>query len=403
MTEEITDEEFYTWKTSASEEGLISDAAFSYYVQDSKYLYAVFVDGTPVTAPVFTFRTWLTDEDIDTPLAEFDKSKSVLEEYDEDLLQELARQIAFSAGEDPDNAQMQDYLWNSPVYAVTKVDRDNMEFSLTVSDYFTTRQSAFELEEELAQGLFKTGITPDTKFIDIRQSLNEFTPEYRNKYAENFNQVMNFEAGPSMAGGAALTFFNTEDGYVFPVAKRSKDVAEARGWMSPVPSGVFQPYRKNLDEIEAPSLREHLLKEFSEYFFNTDPRDSIPTHLDGMAELESLLESGDAEIRYTSSGIDCKNTHVQFNGVLTIDDESYFHEYIENADLDSWEYESIEFVSIDDGDRIKELLHKSNMNPYDIVCLSEGLQWIERYRNQTLPIDLRPSSSHRHSQSESKQ
>lgn len=400
MTDNPIDTDFYNWRNTAVNSGLINDAAFSYYVQDSKYLYAVFVDGTPVTAPVFTFRTWITDEEIDAPIAEFNRDKENMEDYDDEILDQLARQIAFDNGDDPTNASITDYLWNAPVYAVTQIDRDKMEFTFTVSDYFTTRENGFKLEDELSRGLYSTGVSPETEFIDIRQSLNEFTPEYRNQYAETFHEVLEFKSGPSMAGGTALTLFNTDDGYVFPVAKRSTELSEARGWWSPVPSGVFQPYiSAESDEIPDPSLRTHILKEFSEYFFDVDPRDELPEEKQEIVELCELLETGDAALRYTAAGIDCKNTHVQLNGVLSIDDPSYYHTHIEDAELDSWEYDTIEFVSVSDKDRIKELLHKSNMNPYDIVCLSEGLQWIENNRNVDLPIDIRPSSSHRHSQS----
>lgn len=396
------DRDYYRWKKEATSHGLINNAAFSYYIQDSKYLYSVFIDGTPVTAPVFTFRRWLKDSQVDEPLGEFNIENRIEEQYDESRVEEMARQIAFECEDvsDLEDIDITRYLWNAPVYAVTNVERDSMKFDITVSDYFTTRDTSFILEEEMSKGLYENKVEPDSDFIDLRESLNRFTPDYRNQYAETFDEVMNFKQGYGLAGGTAMTFFKVaEDEYVFPIIKLSSEVSSYRGWLTPAVTGVFQPYRVKPEEAPEPSLRTHYLKELSEVFFDADPRDSIEnTDEKAYAVLEDILSSDEGEIRHTSVGIDCKTTDVRFNGVICVDDQSYFEEYLENKDYESWEYEKLEFISTKNEEKMKEMFHRSKMTPYNIVCLSEGLRWLENNRKIDLPFELRESSSHRHSQ-----
>lgn len=395
------DTDYYEWKQKATSSGLINNAAFSYYIQDSKYLYSVFIDKTPVTAPVFTFRRWLKDSEVNEPLGEFNIEDRVEDKYADSAIEELARQIAFEDGiEDLKNIDISKYLWNAPVYAITNVDRDEMKFDITISDYFSTRNTGFTLEEELAKGLYRNKVEPDTEFIELRDSINKFTPEYRNKFAETFDDVMNFGQGYGMAGGSAMVFFKvSEDEYVFPIIRNSTEVSKYQGWLTPAVTGVFQPYRVKPENAPEPSLRTHYLKEFSEIFFDIDPRDSIENvqDIEEYNKLEEILTTEDGVMRHTSVGIDCKTTNVQFNGVMTIDDIDYFKEYIKPLEFDSWEYEHLEFVSTKDEDRMKELFHRSKMTPYNIVCLSEGLRWLENNRSISLPFELRESSSHRHS------
>jgi len=396
------DTDYYAWKQKATSSGLLNNAAFSYYIQDSKYLYSIFIDGIPVTAPVFTFRRWLKDSDVNEPIGEFEIEKRVEEKYADSTIEELARQTAFVDGiEDLDDIDVSKYLWNAPVYAVTNVDRDNMKFDITISDYFSTRNTGFTLEEELAKGLYENDVEPDTEFIELRDSINKFTPDYRTEFAETFDDVMKFKQGYGMAGGSAMTFFKiSDDEYVFPIIQNSTEVSEYQGWLTPAVTGVFQPYRVNSENAPEPSLRTHYLKELSEVFFDVDPRDSIDniTDIEAYNKLEKILTTDDGVMRHTSVGIDCKTTNVQFNGVITIDDPTYFEEYIKPLSFDSWEYENFEFVSTKDEERMKELFHRSKMTPYNIVCLSEGLRWLEKNRSIELPFDLRESSSHRHSQ-----
>lgn len=376
--------EYYEWRDEAEQKGLIHKAALHYYIDDSKQLYAVYIDGRPVPVPIFTYRDWIDVQDIEYPINSFDSTK--ISDYDLDNLESLAKIMGYR--NDDDDPEIDDYMWNGDVFGVTNCTRQGINFDFVESDYYTVREHGARLEEELYRGLYEADFDPDASVLDIAYQLNETQTPYRDKVATDFETVLEFKNQPRMAGGNAVTIFNTGDTYKIPVIKRSSDVSESAGWWSPVPCGVFQPYDEEYDD---PSLRDHLFKEYSEYFFDVEPEEPIPEDLDGVTELEDMIEndSDSSSLVFTSAGIDCKNTNVQFYGALVVDDPEYFEEYIEGQEADNWEVEEYRLVDVKDGDKIKSLMKPvRSTNPYNVMGLAESLFYLKEEYGAVIGVDL---------------
>lgn len=383
--------DYLEWRKRAEENGLLHKATQLYYIADSKQLYSISVDGKIQTVPIFTYREWIKSGNINLPLEDFDES-GVYSDYNESVLQNLAESIAYNAGQDPESASVDDYMWNDPVYGITDGERRKLGFDVAASDYYTVRTHSTKLEEELFRSFYDLGVDPDIPMLDIQPRLSELSTPYRDKYAHTLDLMLDFkENTPRMAGGNAVVFFKTEDSYKFPIVRRSNTVAESRDWISFVPSGVFQPYLENEgDKIPDPDLQNHILKEYAEHFLDVDSKSPLPEtpEIDRLKQLLSD-ESSDSELVHTATGIDCKNTNMQFFGAMVVNDESYYEEYKEKLDnSESWMADNYSFVDVSNTEKIKSLLSPSITNPYNVLGLSEGLQYLKKEHDAVVGCDI---------------
>jgi len=380
------DQDFYEWRQEAQKNGLLHDATLAYYLSDSKHLYTIVVDGDLETAPIFTYRKWLAaDADFDKPI-EGVSEEPIREEFDDGVIREMVEAIAYN--DDSLDGDIEDYVWNGPVYAAINATTDTMNFRLVESDYFTVKNSAVKLKNELYKSLYERGVEPDAPYLDVVDHINEIDTPLRDKYYRTFEQVLQFRDGPRLAGSSAVTVFNTGDDYVIPIATRSSKVSESAGWKNPLPAGVLQPPEgegKELSTVKSENLtvlQEHILDEFRGAFLDDSSAER------GLMELHRMIENEDAHMMYTSAGIDCKQTYVQFYGMIMIDDPEYYQKYIEGEDLGGWESESVEMVSVSDEEKIKELLDRHVMNPYNLLGFSEALFTLRDVFDVELPIEL---------------
>lgn len=385
---QITDDErdYYEWRTEAQQNGLLHDAALAYYISDSKHLYTIAIDGELETAPIFTYRKWLApNENLDFPVESIE-GDAVTEEYDTDAIREMTRSIA-AAGESWEG-NSDDYIWNGPVYGAISATTDSIGFRLVESDYYSVKSSASKLKDELYRSLYERGLEADAPYLDVVDHINEIDTPLRDKYYQKFEDVLEFHDGPRLAGCSAVTVFNTGDDYVIPIATRSSKVSESAGWKNPVPAGVLQPPRGESEELaevdseDISVLTEHILDEFCGTLLNEENQN------DGMTDLKALLDTDDATLGYTASGIDCKQTYIQFYGILFIDDPEYYQTYIDGQELGGWETESVELVSVSDSEALKNLLSRKVMNPYNLLGLSEALFVLRDSFDIDLPFDL---------------
>lgn len=380
------DKDFYEWRQEAQKNGLLHDATLAYYLSDSKHLYTIVIDGELETAPIFTYRKWLAaDSDFDKPI-EGVSADSIKNEYEDDVIQQMVEAIAYN--DDSTDGNVGDYVWNGPVYSAINATTDTMNFRLVESDYFTVKNSAVQLKNELYRSLYERGVDADAPYLDVVDHINEIETPLRDKYYRTFEDVLQFRDGPRLAGSSAVTVFNTGDDYVIPIATRSAKVSESAGWKNPIPAGVLQPPEgegeelSKVDSEDITVLQEHILDEFRGSFLDDDSAER------GMMELHRMLEEDDAHMMYTSAGIDCKQTYVQFYGMLMVDDPAYYEKYIEGEELGGWETESVELVSVSDGEKLKQLLDRHVMNPYNLLGFAEALFTLRDVFDVELPIDL---------------
>lgn len=386
---QITDEDerdYYKWRAEAQRNGLLHDAALAYYISDSKHLYTIAIDGELETAPIFTYRRWLApNNNLDFPIESIE-SDPITDNYNEDAIREMTRSIA--AADDSWEGESDEYIWNGPVYGAVSATTDSIGFRLVESDYYTVKSAAASLKDELYRSLYERGLEPDAPYLDVVDHINEIDTPLRDKYYQKFEDVLEFRDGPRLAGCSAVTVFNTGDDYVIPIATRSSKVSESAGWKNPLPAGVLQPPRgeskdlANIDSEDISVLKEHILDEFRGSLLNEE------TQEDGINELKQLLDTDDATLGYTASGIDCKQTYMQFYGIIFIDDPEYYNTYIKDQELGGWETESVELVSVSDGDTLKNLLSRKVMNPYNLLGLSEALFVLRDSFDIDLPFDL---------------
>lgn len=390
MTEDFSYEisederEYYEWRNEAQRNGLLHDATLAYYLSDSKHLYTIVVDGELETAPIFTYRKWLQPlQPIDRPIAAV-QDESIESEYDEEALLPMVKSMAVANGKDSGTAN--DFVWNGPVFAAINARTESPSYTLVESDYYTVKTSSEQLKEELYRSLYDRGVDADAQYLDIVDHINEIDTPLRDKYYQNFEDVLQFRDGPRLVGGSAVTVFNTGDEYVIPIATRSSMVSESPGWRNPLPAGVLQPPE---DDTPEPSnddfsvLEDHVLTEFYESFLENQDDD-----IEAFNQLESLLADEDAHMLYTASGIDCKQTYIQFYGLLFVDDPEYYQQYIADKDFSNWESEDVEMVSLSDEETLKELLSRHTMNPYNLLGFAESLFAMRDIFDVELPFPL---------------
>lgn len=385
---EIPEEEreYYEWRKNAQRHGLLHDATLAYYLSDSKHLYTIAVDGDLETAPIFTYRKWLEPHHpLDTPIGGV-SSDPIVDDYDEDVMLEMAKSIAYTDGSYEGDAD--EYIWNDPVFAANNATTETLSFNLVESDYFTVKNAAVQLKDELYRSLYERGVEPDAPYLDVVDHINEINTPLRDEYYRNFEQVLKFHDGPRLAGCSVVSVFNTGDDYVIPIETRSSKVSESSGWKNPIPAGVLQPAEgeaerlAQMDTDDLTILQEHIFEEYKGSFLDEDNQE------EGLEALQEALETDDGHLIYTSSGIDCKQTYLQFYGLLFIDDPEYYEEHIEGHDLGGWEAEKVELVSLSDGERLKELLDRHTMNPYNLLGFAEALFTLRDVYDIELPIDL---------------
>lgn len=378
--------EYYEWRQKAQKNGLLHDATLAYYLSDSKHLYTIAVDGDLETAPIFTYRKWLEPHHpLDTPIAGVSPDP-IVDDYEEDAMLEMVKTIAYNDGNF--EGESDEYIWNGPVFAANKASTDTLSFNLVESDYFTVKTAAVKLKDELYRSLYERGVAADAPYLDVVDHINEIETPLRDEYYRNFEQVLEFHDGPRLAGCSVVSVFNTGDGYVVPIETRSSKVSESAGWKNPIPAGVLQPAEgeaerlADMDSEDLTILQEHIFEEYKGSFLDEE------NETEGLEALEDVLQTDDGKLIYTSAGIDCKQTYLQFYGLLFIDDPEYYEEYIEGQDLGGWEAEDVELVSLSDGDRLKELLDRHTMNPYNLLGFAEALFTLRDVYDIELPIDL---------------
>jgi len=88
------DREYYHWRVQAEKNGLSHLAATAYYLDDSKRLYGIYVDGDPITAPIFSYRDWVHKSDSEYPIGSISTDNPV-SDYNEKVIEEIERVISF--------------------------------------------------------------------------------------------------------------------------------------------------------------------------------------------------------------------------------------------------------------------------------------------------------------------
>lgn len=376
--------DYYEWRSKAVEKGLLHKAAVAYYINDSKQIYGIYIDDKPLPAPIFTYRDWIGNNDIEHPIKDYSNEK--VSSYDEDNLQHIRDFIKYENGYSDEDVE--DYFWNGDVYGATNCERSDINVSLVKSDYFTVREHSAQLEEELYSALYEGGFEPSATITEIAQNQNEIETPYRDEVAPDFKSVLEFRNAPRFVGANSLVIFNTGDGYKMPFIKRSDSVSNSSGWWSPPVAGVFQPY-ENKDE---PKFKDHVFKEFAEVFFGQNPTDTTEKDLDPMRELDEEITNPDTKstLEFTSAGIDCKNTNIQLYGLLVIDDPEYYQKYIKDFCVESlWEIEDSKLIDVTDTEELEKFFSPiSEINPYHLMGLSEGLMEFDEQYDPDIGIEL---------------
>lgn len=379
-----TEEDYFNWRQSAQEHGLLHNAALSYYISDAKNLYTILIDGELETAPIFTYRQWLysmTPVDDAVELVQQESETT----YDTESLQELVKTIGMNTGKKSGKAS--EFIWNGPVFAATDSHSKQSKFTLQPSKYYTVKSTSEKLRNELYQALYDAGVDADASYLDVIEPIGDVQLPYRDSRFGSFNAVQEYNS-PRLTGGSAVTVFNTGSDYVIPISKRSQKVSEAPGWKSPVPGGVFQPPTDETPEthtnVETAPLENHLLSEFYLTFLQ-----NIPNDKEAFENLQKLLNNNSSsQLWYTGGGIDCQQAYVQLYNLFFIDDPEFYNTYIKNQDLQNWESDTIEFISLSDADDVKSILDRHTVNPYNLLGFAEALFTLQDELNVDIPVDL---------------
>jgi hypothetical protein len=183
------DRDYYQWRIQAEKNGLSHLAATAYYLDDSKRLYGIYVDGDPITAPIFSYRDWVHKDTSEYPIGSVNSEEKV-SDYNERVIEEIERVISFrKTGEI--NSEIGTNLWNGEVYAAVDSDRNEIDLELQKSDYYTVRSASGILEEELYKRLYERDLDPDASFKEIQDEIPRLYLPYRSEIAESFDDLIN--------------------------------------------------------------------------------------------------------------------------------------------------------------------------------------------------------------------
>lgn len=361
------DREYYQWRVEAEKNGLSHLAATAYYLDDSKRLYGIYVDGDPITAPIFSYRDWVHKSDSEYPIGSISDAEPV-SDYNEKVIEEIERVISFRKNNSIES-EIGTNLWNGEVYAAEGSHRNNIDLELQKSDYYTVRSAAGILEEELYKRLYERDLEPDASFKEIQDEIPRLYLPYRSEIAESFDDLIEIDS-PRLVGSTGITFYQDENGeYHFPVIVPDSSVSEGYSLWTPPEGGVLQV----LDHNEL-SIKNHYYEKLQRMSSDTIGSSGID-----LERIKSEIASDDneSEISHTATGIDCKSGSIQIYNAMVLTNPDHYQQISQLTADDIPGVDRFALVNTKNTEALKKLLSINTMNPQNVMGLSEGLQFLE--------------------------
>jgi len=373
------DREYYHWRVQAEKNGLSHLAATAYYLDDSKRLYGIYVDGDPITAPIFSYRDWVHKSDSEYPIGSISTDNPV-SDYNEKVIEEIERVISFRKTGKIES-EIGTNLWNGEVYAAEGSHRNNIDLELQQSDYYTVRSAAGILEEELYKRLYERDLEPNASFKEIQDEIPRLYLPYRSELAESFDDLINIDS-PRLVGSTGITFYQDENGeHYFSVIVPDASVSEGYSLWTPPEGGVLQV----LDHNEL-SIKNHYFEKLQR--MGSDSLGSTGLDLEKMrSEIED--EDNESTLSHTATGIDCKSGSIQIYNAMVLTNPEHYNTISQLTAEDIPGVDRFALVNTKNTQALKRLLSINTMNPQNVMGLSEGLQFLQTEHFGDLGVFIR--------------
>lgn len=383
----VKNKKFYTWVSQVLDNNVLDLILQEYY--DDEEVYSVTVDGSEYSYSIGTHNQLLyphigaesvEDWDFESPMTDAESDYEALQDYSQLLSLRKNNTVA----DDPEEIDIDDFLWNDPTYILTETEFDRPEssvtFSRTQSDFYTVTNRATELVFELVDAILEDHYV-GSKQVSASDVLENELP-LRDRYFSSIpDRVNSISERPHGVGGSYLTLIKADDEYHVFIGNRSEDVAFWPEKYSVLPTGFLQKSEVSLGH----PLQQHMLTEYAKEFYDYDRPNSSSR---AVKSLHQLLTSDDAKFDITGSGLNLLHGHMEFTGVLIINYDSYIG-YMEEHTSESFVHDSVSLIPLSDlPDVIDSLVDPQNITPTSAFALLNGLHYLDEETDISIPVDV---------------
>jgi len=306
----VKNKQFYTWVSQLLDDNVLDLLLQEYYEDDE--VYSATVEGEEYSYAIGTHNQLLyphigkeavEDWDFESPMTE---SKGEDYESLQDYVQLLSLRENDTIASDPEEIDIDEFLWNDPTYILTETEFDrpssSVTFSRTQSDFYTVTNRATELVFELVDTILEDHYIGSEQ-ISASSVLKHELPIRDRYFSSVSDRVQSISERPHGVGGSYLTFIKADDEYHLFVGNRSDDVAFWPNDYSVIPTGFLQKSEVSLGN----PLQQHMLTEYAKEFYDYDRPNSSSR---AVKSLHQLLTSSDAQFEITGSGLNLLHGHM---------------------------------------------------------------------------------------------
>lgn len=371
--------EYQDWFNTAERNGVIDEAVIAYYAP-SDQMYEYEVNGRRVQVPIFSKGKWLTDEHTFEELEGRRRDTEIID-VDESAVSEQIERIKQRENVSGDEVP----LFNGDVAISSPRMVDGIpQIDIIQSDYFSKLTSDYRFRDEVLQVLYSYDLAPDAGKERIQELVEEASFSNRDVEAPDFQSIVDsLDEHATPFGINTLVVFNTGSGYKLLVSKRGPTLALYPDWWHPIPCGGME-----LPSGEENVFKYTIQKEFAEEVLSAPEDASEVWSEEGMRELRSLLDSGEAHLDCTGVTVTATRLGLNANALLFIEDPEYFEKYVTAENLDNFENQDWELVDITDEGSLEWILSTDTCAPVTLPCVVEGLLHLESAYDIQCSVDL---------------
>ncbi len=272
-------------------------------------------------------------------------------------------------------------IWDAPIYRLMSVDFDKNQLhaSFAVDEFLRYRFTIGLLQDELIEELISAEFDLDKMFHPNTRNLR-----LRDDILPDGQSIINFEG--RMCAGGISTFFAMArpepfNDFAIPVQKRSSNVSDSQGLLSPIPRAFHQPMVDPLSELK---LSFTVFRELYEELFGGIESETNVKRLQSdwwlhqSKPIQWFHEHKGAYIfECICLGIDLLSGNYHFGILLAVRDESFWREFGHQL-MTNWEVADSggKLVSSKNYDQVADYTHRVDWTE-DAFIFIEGLKYLQ--------------------------